>query len=347
MKETLISKIDKNNIDIAEIKKHAQILKNGGTVIFPTETVYGLGANAIDSKNVKKIYEAKGRPSDNPLIVHIGRIEQLDELVSDISEKTKLLMERFWPGPLTIIMKKKDLVPYETTGGLETVGIRMPSHEIALELLKQADVPVAAPSANISGRPSPTYENHVVEEMKGRVDGIILGGDCTVGLESTIIDMTEEIPLVLRPGGVTLEELREAIGQVELDKALFKDQENLVAKAPGMKYTHYSPNAQVYLVEGERQDVIEKINDIVDDKQKKGIKVGVMSVQDDVKFYRGEVVSLGKDMDEVAYNLFRTLKKMDELEVAEVYCKTFPKEKMGIAIMNRLLKAAGYRIIKA
>ena len=220
MIKTIISNIDKNNIDEAEIKKQAKLLKEGNTVIFPTETVYGLGANALDENAVKKIYEAKGRPSDNPLIVHISSKEEVYKLANDISDKAKVLMSKFWPGPLTMIFKKKDIVPQRTSGGLDTVAIRMPSHKIARELIKQAGIPIAAPSANISGRPSPTKGEHVCAEMNGRVSGIVVGGDCNFGLESTVIDMTMDIPMILRPGSVTKEQLEVEIGQVLIDPSL-------------------------------------------------------------------------------------------------------------------------------
>ena len=253
---TLISRIDENNIDKNEIKKQANILKEGKTVIFPTETVYGLGANALDESAVSKIYEAKGRPSDNPLIVHIYDKKQVNDLAKSISEKAKLVMDKFWPGPITIIFKKKDIVPMRTSGGLDTVAIRMPSNPVAKALLEEVKLPIAAPSANISGRPSPTKGKHVYEEMNNRVDGIILGGDCTFGLESTVLDLTNDTPIILRPGSITKEDLEKVIGKVNIDPALEKKEDNIKAKAPGMKYKHYSPNADVFIVSGTRENVI-------------------------------------------------------------------------------------------
>ena len=217
---TIISKIDINNIDKNEIKRQAKLLSEGKTVIFPTETVYGLGANALDEDAVKKIYEAKGRPSDNPLIVHIYDKEEVYNLAENINEKAKTILDKFWPGPITIILNKKDIVPYRTSGGLETVAIRMPSHLIAREIIKEAGVPIAAPSANISGRPSPTKADHVYEEMNGRVSGIVLGGDCNFGLESTVLDVTTENPMILRPGSITKEDLEKVIGEVLIDPSL-------------------------------------------------------------------------------------------------------------------------------
>ena len=347
MIKTIISNIDKNNIDEAEIKKQAELLKEGNTVIFPTETVYGLGANALDENAVKKIYEAKGRPSDNPLIVHISSKEEVYKLANDISDKAKVLMSKFWPGPLTMIFKKKDIVPQRTSGGLDTVAIRMPSHKIARELIKQAGIPIAAPSANISGRPSPTKGEHVCAEMNGRVSGIVVGGDCNFGLESTVIDMTMDIPMILRPGSVTKEQLEVEIGQVLIDPSLENKEDVLKAKAPGMKYTHYSPNGDVYIVTGKDDLVIEKINNLIEEKNKKDIKSGVMCLSKNKDKYEGEVIELGNTLEEVASNLFNVLIEMDNRKIDIIYTEAFPNDGVGRAIMNRLMKSAGYKFIKA
>ncbi|OPJ55274.1 L-threonylcarbamoyladenylate synthase [Alkalithermobacter paradoxus] len=340
---TLVTKIDKDNIDIQKIKVQADILRNGGTVIFPTETVYGLGANALDENAVDKIYKAKGRPSDNPLIVHISNKDDVYKLAKDINENAKIIMDKFWPGPITIILNKNDKVPYKTSGGLETVALRMPSHPIALELIKEANVPVAAPSANISGRPSPTDESHVIEEMEGRVDGIILGGDCNVGLESTVIDVTSDIPIILRPGKITYEDLLDAFLEVEIDPSILEKNDNIIPKSPGMKYTHYSPNADVYIVRGKESDVIDKINDLID--KNKEIKVGVMCINKNAHKYKGEVIPLGESINEVGKNLFKTLREMDKRKVDVIYSESFDTKGIGQAVMNRLNKAAGYKII--
>ncbi|HSQ34243.1 MAG TPA: L-threonylcarbamoyladenylate synthase, partial [Peptostreptococcaceae bacterium] len=305
MKNTILSNIDKENIDIDEIKKHANLLKQGATVIFPTETVYGLGANALDERATAKIYEAKGRPSDNPLIVHISEKKDLYELANNISEKAEVVMDKFWPGPLTIIFQKKDIIPNITSGGLNTVAIRMPSHPIAISLIKESGVPIAAPSANISGRPSPTEEKHVYEEMNGRVDGIILGGDCNYGLESTVLDLTSDIPMILRPGSITQEDLEEYLGRVDIDPALIKKEDNIVAKAPGMKYTHYSPEADVYIVYVNKENTINKINYLINENNKNGLKCGVMCMTPHTNRYNGEVIALGDNLEEVGYNLFK------------------------------------------
>ncbi|SCI37334.1 MULTISPECIES: L-threonylcarbamoyladenylate synthase [unclassified Romboutsia] len=344
--KTIISEIDENNIDINEIRKQAKFLKQGKTVIFPTETVYGLGANALDDSAVKKIYEAKGRPSDNPLIVHICDKKDVYDLADNVSEKAKIVMDAFWPGPITIVLNKKDIVPKTTSGGLETVAIRMPSHKIAQAIIKEAGVPIAAPSANISGRPSPTKGNHVKEEMYGRVSGIILGGDCDFGLESTVLDMTERIPMILRPGSITKEELEKLIGEVDLDPSLEKKEDNDKAKAPGMKYTHYSPNADVYIVSGKEEDVVKKINDLIEENTNNELRTGVMCLNKNKSKYRGIVIGLGDNLDEVGTNLFSTLIEMDKNNVDKIYSEEFPNSGVGRAIMNRLLKSAGYKVIK-
>lgn len=343
---TFISKIDEKHINRDEIKKQAKILKEGKTVIFPTETVYGLGANALDENAVSKIYEAKGRPSDNPLIVHIYDKKQVDELAQDINENAKTIMDKFWPGPITIILKKKDIVPMRTSGGLNTVAIRMPSNPIAKALLEEVKLPIAAPSANISGRPSPTRGKHVYEEMNNRVDGIILGGDCTFGLESTVLDLTNDIPTILRPGSITKEDLENVIGQVNIDPALEKKEDNIKAKAPGMKYKHYSPNADVYIMSGNIDNVVKKVNELCEKNASEGLKSAVMCLEKNKDKYKCNTIVLGRNLDEIAANLFNALITADEEKYDIVYTEEFSNSGVGRAIMNRLLKSAGYKIIK-
>ena len=345
--KTMISSIDINDIDIEELKKQAKLLSEGKTVIFPTETVYGLGANALDENAVKKIYEAKGRPSDNPLIVHIYKKEEIYDLANDVNKNAQIVMDKFWPGPITIILNKKEIVPNTTSGGLNTVAIRMPSHKIAREIIKQAGVPIAAPSANISGRPSPTKAQHVKEEMDGRVSGIVLGGDSNFGLESTVLDLTGKVPMILRPGSITKEDLEEVLEKVILDPSLAKKEDNKKAKAPGMKYTHYSPDADVFIVSGENDDVMKKINELIETNNKKGLNTGVMCLEKNKCKYSGKVISLGKTLEEVASNLFDALREMDKLNIDIIYSEEFETAGLGQAIMNRLLKSAGYKIIKA
>ena len=346
--ETVIKKVDENNIDIDIIRGMAEKIRNGETVIFPTETVYGLGANAMDEDAAKKIYLAKGRPSDNPLIVHISDIEEVDKIALEVGEKAKKAMENFWPGPLTIILKKKEIVPNVTSGGLSTVAIRMPSNKIANALIRESKTQIAAPSANISGRPSPTKAEHVVKEMSGRVSGIIMGGDCDFGLESTVVDFSDDKPMILRPGSITKEMLEEVLGEVSIDPSLSKKEDNIKAKAPGMKYKHYSPNAQVYIVKGGENNVITKMNELSRKNHAENKKTGIMCMSKDVdKFECDYVVDLGKDYNEVAANLFDALIKMDEAKMDIVYSVCFESRGVGQAIMNRLLKSAAYRIIDA
>ncbi|MGL5755400.1 MAG: L-threonylcarbamoyladenylate synthase [Paraclostridium sp.] len=345
MIKTIISNIDELEIDKDEISKHAKMLSEGKTVIFPTETVYGLGANALDENAVKKIYEAKGRPSDNPLIVHIYDKDELNSLVTNINDKAEKLMNEFWPGPLTIIFNKKSIVPNRTSGGLDTVAIRMPSNSIAREVIRQSGVPIAAPSANISGRPSPTRGEHVCEEMNGRVSGIIVGGDCDFGLESTVIDMTCEKPMILRPGSVTKEQMESIIGEVLVDPSIEGKADVLKAKAPGMKYTHYSPNGDVYIVRGEERNVIDKINSLIEQQEAKGLKCGVMCLSNHKDSYKGEVISLGTNLEEVGSKLFDTLIEMDKRKIDIIYSEAVSNDGVGRAIMNRLMKSAGYKII--
>lgn len=350
MIETKIIDIDKENIDIDELRYGAEILKNGGTVTFPTETVYGLGANALDESAVKKIFEAKGRPSDNPLIIHIAKADDINELVRDLPQKAEKLISEFWPGPLTLIFKKSSIVPKIVTGGLDTVAIRMPAHPIANLLIELAKVPVAAPSANISGKPSPTKEKHVINDLKGRVDAIICGGDTAVGVESTVLDITSDTPMILRPGGVTKEDLEKVIGRIDVDPALQKTKgSELIPKSPGMKYTHYSPNADVILISGSLDNVTDNIERIRKNKEDEGFKVGIMTTDETKdKYEGGTIISLGSRarLESIAANLFKALREFDEIDVDIILSETFDEKGIGQAIMNRLMKAAGYNVLK-
>lgn len=344
--ETLIEKIDLQNIDEEIIQKFGSMLKDGKTVIFPTETVYGLGANALSEEASSKIYKAKGRPNDNPLLVHISEVEELFDLVEDIGDREKLLIDRFWPGPLTIVFKKKDIIPDVTSGGLDTVAIRMPSNEIARRLIKSSGVPIAAPSANISGRPSPTREEHIVKDMDGRVDGILLGGDSDFGLESTIVDLSGDSPLVLRPGSITLEMLKEVLGNIELDSSLLKKDDNIKAKAPGMKYKHYSPDAKIYIVSGDEDRVEKRINELVVNSESENKKAAVICLEKNTSKYKGRVFSLGSTYEDAAKNLFDVLISLDREGIDVAYSESFEDVGVGVAIMNRLKKSAGYDIIE-
>ncbi|MHB0740242.1 L-threonylcarbamoyladenylate synthase [Peptostreptococcus stomatis] len=344
--KTLIKEIDVNKPDKDLIAVFASMLASGKTVIFPTETVYGLGANALDEEAAAKIYQAKGRPSDNPLLVHVADKEDVYDLVENIDNRAKLLMDRFWPGPLTIVFKKKDIIPDRTSGGLDTVAIRMPSDQVARDLIRQAGVPIAAPSANISGRPSPTKPEHIIRDMDGRVDGILVGGPCNYGVESTIVDLSGDVAMVLRPGSITLEMLGEVLGQVNLDPSLKNKDDNIRAKAPGMKYKHYSPQAQVYIVRaGDQEDFARRVDFLCVDNAKKGLKTGVLTRSSDQHPYQAQVFDLGESDAEVAKNLFDSLISLDRESIDIAYVPYFEEEGLGVAIMNRLKKAAGYRII--
>ena len=344
--KTLIKEIDVNKPDKDLIAVFASMLASGKTVIFPTETVYGLGANALDEEAAAKIYQAKGRPSDNPLLVHVADKEDVYDLVENIDNRAKLLMDRFWPGPLTIVFKKKDIIPDRTSGGLDTVAIRMPSDQVARDLIRQAGVPIAAPSANISGRPSPTKPEHIIRDMDGRVDGILVGGFCNYGVESTIVDLSNDVAMVLRPGSITLEMLGEVLGQVDLDPSLKNKDDNIKAKAPGMKYKHYSPRAQVYIVRaGDQEDFARRVDELCLDNAKKGLKTGVMTRSSDQHPYQAQVFDLGESDAEVAKNLFDSLISLDRESIDIAYVPYFEERGIGVAIMNRLKKAAAYRII--
>lgn len=334
------------------LREAADILMSGGLVAFPTETVYGLGADALNPQAAKKIYAAKGRPSDNPLIVHIADEEEMGKLAREVPEMAKKLAQAFWPGPMTLVMKKREIVPLETSGGLDTVGIRMPSNEIARSLIRLAKTPIAAPSANTSGRPSPTQAEHVWEDLNGKVNVIIDGGPVGIGLESTIIDVTGSVPMILRPGAITMEMVKEVVGKVELDPTLLGSQEMTQRpKAPGMKYRHYAPKAELFVVEGKNEKVVEKINALIKEAQSKKMRIGLMVSRENRDRYPNhesiDCVVLGsrEDEAEVARHLFATLREFDHQKVDIIYAESFSGEGMAMAVMNRLMKAAGQKKI--
>lgn len=327
-----------------------QIIRDGGLVAFPTETVYGLGADALNSEAAARIYEAKGRPSDNPLIVHIADMEQVDLVARDIPETARRIMEAFWPGPLTVVLHKKEIVPDGTTGGLSTVAVRMPSHPGARALIRESGCVIAAPSANTSGRPSPTTAAHVLEDMDGRISMIVDGGAVGIGIESTIIDMTSDTPTILRPGYITREMLEQVAGHVETDPAVSGKtmKKDVVAKAPGMKYRHYAPKGSLTLVEGEPARVIRTINAMAMEKVQLGCRVGIIATDETVgEYYIGVRKSIGsrEHPDTVAANLYRILRECDDFGLDYIYSESFFEEGLGNAIMNRMLKAAGYHLI--
>lgn len=340
--QTIVQKIDRARIDRVAMEEAGRILRSGGLVAFPTETVYGLGGDALDETAARRIYAAKGRPSDNPLIVHIADREHLAGIVEEIPEAAHRLAEAFWPGPLTMIFQKSARVPYGTTGGLDTVAVRMPSDPIALELIRQGGGYVAAPSANTSGRPSPTTAQHVYEDLQGRIPLILDGGAVTIGLESTIVDLTEDVPVVLRPGYISLEMLQAVLGEVRMDRGLIADDSNVRPKAPGMKYRHYAPQADLKIVEGAPEQVISYINE----RAASGKRVGVICTEETRERYpRGDVKCVGSRRDElsIANHLFAVLREFDADGVEEIYSESFDAPGLGQAIMNRLLKAAGHQ----
>lgn len=332
------------------LEKAAAIIRAGGLVAFPTETVYGLGANALDEAAAKKIYAAKGRPSDNPLIAHVSCLEEIAPLVSNMPENGKKLAKAYWPGPMTMVFPKSAIVPYGTTGGLDTVAIRMPSDPIAAELIRLSGVPIAAPSANTSGRPSPTRADHVLQDMDGKIDAIIDGGPVGIGLESTIVDVTEEMPMVLRPGAITVEMLRETVGKVGIDPAILGPvSADVRPKAPGMKYRHYAPKADLTLVEGGTEAVVETINRLAGEKLAEGRKVGIICTDETKDRYpAGMLESIGARarQETVAHNLYAVLRDFDDRGAEYIFSEGFSEDNLGRAIMNRLNKAAGYHILK-
>lgn len=348
--ETKIIKIDRYNFETQELKEAVKVLQAGGLVAFPTETVYGLGADGLKDEASSKIFNAKGRPSDNPLIIHIADLDALKVLTKTIPEKGFKLAKKFWPGALTLIFDKSKVVPYSTTGGLETIAIRMPSHPIAYELIKASGLYLAAPSANTSGRPSPTRAEHVVDDLDGKIDYIIDGGKVDIGLESTILDVTGTIPIVLRPGYITTAMIEDVVGHVRVDKTITTKSynPNIIAKAPGMKYKHYAPKGKLIIFEGQMDKVIKKINEVTKEKLEENYKVGIIATDETIDLYKkGYVKTIGtrKDEETIARGLFEILREFDTGEVDYIFTESFNNSNLGQAIMNRLLKAAGYHIV--
>ncbi len=367
--DTEIIKIDEENIDIGLINKAGQIIRAGGLVAFPTETVYGLGGDALNPDSGRKIYAAKGRPSDNPLIIHIARWEALKEIVDYIPPAAKVLADRFWPGPMTIIMKKSDKVPLEITGGLDTVAVRLPVNKTARALIEAAGGYVAAPSANLSGRPSPTSAKYVIEDMQGRIDMIIDGGESNIGLESTIVDLTEETPMILRPGFITEKQLNEILEEVKTDPAISEKDSTKAPKAPGMKYRHYAPKGSLTIISGGRVQVADYIVRKAVENIELGKRVGIIGTEENIEKYRValsatdakisraggmplniSIKSAGfrDDEEQIARSLYNILREFDDEGIEIIFSEDFKDGKsgeLGEAIMNRLLKAAGHQVI--
>lgn len=347
--ETKVVKIDSSNPDIELVKEAARYITGGELVGFPTETVYGLGANGLDENAVRKIFMAKGRPQDNPLILHVNSIEMLRTLVVEIPDKALKLIDAFWPGPLTILFKKNNIVPEVITAGLDTVAIRMPSHKIALELIGASNTPIAAPSANTSGRPSPTRAEHVIEDMNGKIPFIIDGGETGIGLESTVIDLTEDIPMILRPGGITPRDIIEVLGECKIDPGLEETSIDSTPKSPGQKYRHYAPKAKMFVFTGKSEDVNKEMLIRATKAKHEGKKVGIMTTIENVEFFSGFMIEeMGSldDVDSIAHNLFHLIRKLDEAKVDLILCQGVERDSIGLAVMNRLYKASGGNIIQ-
>ena len=347
--DTIIEKIDPGNIDADVMDRAGKLIAEGELVAFPTETVYGLGGDALDPDASRKIYAAKGRPSDNPLIVHIAEFDDMKRVAREVPEQARKLADAFWPGPLTMIVWKSDAVPEATTGGMQTVALRMPNHPVALELIRRSGCLIAAPSANTSGRPSPTEAQHVAEDLSGKIAMILDGGPVGIGIESTIIDLTEEKPMILRPGYITPEMLSEVLQEeVVIDPGIIAADDTRKPKAPGMKYKHYAPKAEMIIVDGAQDAVIAKINELTAAKRAEGKKVAVIATDETKERYDAQVIlSMGRrsDEDAIAQHLYKILRECDELEVGEIYSECFQTPRIGQAIMNRLLKAAGHTVI--
>ena len=345
--KTKVVKMDSENIDYSIIMEAADIINKGGVVVFPTETVYGIGADALNEEAVDKIFKAKGRPQDNPLIVHIADFDELYDLAETVPESAKKLAEKYWPGPLTMILYKKNILSDKITANLDTAAIRLPVNKIALALIRESKKPIAAPSANTSGKPSPTEASHVIEDLMGKVDMIIDGGSTDIGLESSVVDMTGEIPVILRPGGITQENIIDVLGECEYDPAIIKSNEKIVPKSPGQKYRHYSPRAKVILYKGDMEKVVRRINEDYEKFKAQGCKVGIMSTAQTEKHYMGKLTILCGDRTKpltISSNLFKDLRDFDHMRVDIILAEAVDEEGLGKAIMNRLGKASSETI---
>jgi L-threonylcarbamoyladenylate synthase len=352
MKKTVVLEVDAEKPDLEKIRKAAGFIKNGGLVAFPTETVYGVGADALNAKAILNLFEAKKRPLDNPPIIHVSSLRQVYRLTEEIPSQAERLMERFWPGPLTLILKRSEIVPDVTVAGLDTIAVRMPKHRIALFFIAESGCPIAAPSANLAGRPSSTSAKHVLEDLDGRIDAVLDAGPTNIGVESTVLDLTVDPPQVIRPGGTPYELLKKVLGRVVLNPVAVADRALPIAKArsPGVKHKHYAPRADMVVVEGEVSAIVDKMTELVDCYAKKGLTVGVLVSDETAHRYKAGVVkSLGsrKDLAGVAKNLFRLLREFDSENVDMIVAEGMPLEGLGLAVMNRLRKASGYNIIKA
>jgi len=351
LKDTLLIKISSEKPEIEKIQLAANVINKGGLVAFPTETVYGLGADALNSKAVEKIFAAKKRPPDNPIIVHVASKEDVYRLAKSVPKGAEKLMSQFWPGPLTLILKRSELVPDITVVGLDTIAIRMPNNEVALALIRESRTPIAAPSANLAGRPSPTTAQHVIDDLAGRIDVVLDAGPTRIGVESTVVDMTTSIPVVLRPGGTPFEKLKNVLGKVDLHPAVIAATKRRVdvARSPGMKHRHYAPKAEMVVVEGKPEKVLERVQGLVASYMAKDKKVGVLATNESQSNYNADVVkSLGSrsDPDTIAKNLFKLLRELDQENVDVIIAEGIAAEGLGLAVMNRVRRAANFNIVK-
>lgn len=342
--QTLFWLLDKDSPEPDIINAAAKIIINGGLVAFPTETVYGLGANALDGRAVKKIFAAKGRPGDNPLILHVSDLDMVYRFAGEVSDKALILMKKFWPGPLALVLPGSSKIPKEVSAGLSTLAFRMPDHPVALALIRQVGVPIAAPSANLSGKPSPTTAGHTYSDLKGKIEAVLDGGPSGMGVESTVLDLTREIPVILRPGGVTLEQLRALVGRVDLDSSITNPEEAIEQpRSPGMKYRHYAPEAPVILIEGAEEKVTAEIKRLLEDYGKEGKIVGVLCREGNQDKYPGSVcISAGsyQDFSSVAAALYNALRQFDQTGVEVILAEGVEPTGLGLAVANRLRRAA-------
>jgi L-threonylcarbamoyladenylate synthase len=352
MPKTKVIKVTPSSPEPNRIREAAEVIRSGGLVAFPTETVYGLGANALLDRAVRRIFEVKRRPKDNPIIIHIARFEDLSVLASEVPPAAERLARHFWPGPLTVILPRSDIVPDAPTAGLPTVAIRMPSHPVARALISEADLPIAAPSANLAGRPSPTSAAHVLSDLDGCIDLLIDGGEIVYGLESTVIDLTSDPPVVLRPGPITLESLRGVLGDVNLHPGALghPSEDEAIARSPGMKYRHYAPRAQLVVVEGSPERIPFKIRELVREHKRRGLRVGAIVTAEHADIdYAADVLKIVGDRRNprsIARNLFRVLRELDAEGVEWAVIEGVEPRGIGLAIMNRLKKAAGHRVVR-
>ncbi len=351
MKKTRILKVNPQKPEIEKVQIAANILKKGGLVAFPTETVYGLGADALNANAVKALFKAKKRPLDNPPIVHIDNIDAAYLLAAEVPTKAEKLMKKFWPGPLTLVFERASIVPEVTVAGLNTVAIRMPQDKIALALIKESKCPIAAPSANLAGKPSPTSAIHVFNDLNGRIDLILDGGSSRIGVESTVLDMSVKPPIVLRPGGTSFEVLKKVVCEVRLHPFVVADEQTTISevRSPGMKHKHYAPDAKLLLVEGSLVGVTSKIKELAAMYSSETCKIGVLATDETTAHYSADVIkSLGSrfNLDAIAQNLFKLLRQFDKEGVDVIIAEGLPAEGLGLAIMNRLRKASAYNIIR-